>query len=55
VLARLKVGDETIKIKSSTLPYLRPVDQVHISFPREHILVFEDSVRVAGAGGQHGA
>ena len=46
-LARLGVAGETVKLKTGTLPHLRADDRIHIGFPAQHLLVFEDGVRVA--------
>lgn len=47
ILARLSVGEETIKVKSNRMPAVKIGMQVHLSFPPDLILVFEDGNRVA--------
>ena len=54
-LVRLDVGGEMIKLKTHTLPDLHRKAHIHIGFPRAHLLVFEDGMRVnqrRGADGQ---
>ncbi len=46
LLARLSVASETVKLKTGALPNLRAQDTIHIGFPPEDLLVFEDGVRV---------
>jgi ABC-type sugar transport system ATPase subunit len=46
LLARLSVASETVKLKTGALPDLRAQDTIHIGFPPEDLLVFEDGVRV---------
>jgi len=46
LLARLNVAGETVKLKTGALPNLRAQDTIHIGFPPEDLLVFEDGVRV---------
>ncbi|MBV6658650.1 MAG: ABC transporter ATP-binding protein [Devosiaceae bacterium] len=46
LLARLSVAGETVKLKTGALPSMRAQDTIHIGFPADELLVFEDGVRV---------
>lgn len=46
MLARLTVKGETVKLKNSHLPPLADGTPLHIAFPTERLLVFEDGLRV---------
>ncbi len=50
LLVRLKVADETVKLKTGKLPGLRNHDTIHVAFPNEHLQLFEDGNRVEERG-----
>ena len=47
MLARLNIAGQTIKLKTAALPDLDTRMEVHVAFPDEHLLIFEDGNRLA--------